>query len=159
MERIKCITFDKAAQASLPEDIKRKMKQDRENAEKEADMIAERIEIIKERVNALNAAVGAEHPFLLTVKFDVTTDNSTRLLSLASFSACGFPLLHMNVESGELLDWVTLKPLNAEDRGCDMLGNKRPNEAETLAQIGVSNGAYTAEFFRALRNSFTGNKK
>lgn len=32
MERIKCITFDKKAQESLPEHIKAKMKTDREKA-------------------------------------------------------------------------------------------------------------------------------
>jgi uncharacterized phage protein (TIGR01671 family) len=35
MDKIKCITFDKAAQDALPERIKEKMKQDRENARNE----------------------------------------------------------------------------------------------------------------------------
>lgn len=35
MEKIKCITFDKKAQDSLPEHIKAKMKADREKAEKQ----------------------------------------------------------------------------------------------------------------------------
>lgn len=34
MDKIKCITFDKNAQDSLPEEIKAKMKADRDNARK-----------------------------------------------------------------------------------------------------------------------------
>lgn len=37
MERIKCITFDKAAQDALPQHIKDKMKADRAKARKEMD--------------------------------------------------------------------------------------------------------------------------
>lgn len=37
MEKTNCITFDKAAQDSLPEEIKLKMKQDRASAELERD--------------------------------------------------------------------------------------------------------------------------
>lgn len=36
MDKIKCITFDKAAQAALSEHIKVKMKADREKAKREA---------------------------------------------------------------------------------------------------------------------------
>ena len=35
MDKIKCITFDKYAQDSLPEEIKAKMKADRDNARKQ----------------------------------------------------------------------------------------------------------------------------
>ena len=37
MERIKCITFDKAAQDNLPQELKDKMKADRLKAQKEQE--------------------------------------------------------------------------------------------------------------------------
>ena len=37
MDKIKCITFDKAAQDNIPQDIKDKMKADRAKAEKEQE--------------------------------------------------------------------------------------------------------------------------
>ena len=37
MEKIKCITFDKAAQDAIPQHIKDKMKADRDKAEKELE--------------------------------------------------------------------------------------------------------------------------
>ena len=38
MKRIKCITFDKNAQDNLPEDIKAKMKADREKAKEQIEL-------------------------------------------------------------------------------------------------------------------------
>jgi hypothetical protein len=48
----KCITFDKAAQDALPEEIKRKMKKDKENARKE-EMNAEQTAKAFERAGML----------------------------------------------------------------------------------------------------------
>ena len=54
MDKIKCITFDKASQNALPERIKAKMKADRENARRKALERYNRACCIDEAIDACN---------------------------------------------------------------------------------------------------------
>lgn len=54
MENIKCITFDKEAQDNLPQEIKDRMKVDRERAELEQHKLMQEIEDEKEHGELLS---------------------------------------------------------------------------------------------------------
>ena len=64
MQKIKCITFDKKAQDSLPEHIKSKMKADREKAEKQHENNADIRKIALTWWNSMNL----ESKFYKTIK-------------------------------------------------------------------------------------------
>lgn len=64
MDRVKCITFDKQAQDSLPEHIKAKMRADREKARKESSELLS--DQVQSQIKSLrDSDVYIEHIFLM----------------------------------------------------------------------------------------------